>query len=155
MTFLVENRRLQAEWKSFDSWWWLSCHSSVFWPLLIDVVLSCQYWKVRRWRYDHHNRRSLLKIALDNGHPTFDSTSKKQPQDWIICFFGQYHIFLCWHLLLVTVSPPLLQLSICNSCGHAFSTPLLLAPQSGALRISAYRDFQSNPNPIQSTYSFL
>ena len=28
----------------------------------------------------------------------------------------------------------------------------LLAPQSGALRISAYRDFQ--PNPIPSTYSF-
>ena len=36
---------------------------------------------------------------------------------------------------------------------------MLLAPQSGALRISAYRDFhpiqsQSNPIPIQSTYSF-
>ena len=29
---------------------------------------------------------------------------------------------------------------------------LLLSPQSGALRISAYRDFQSNP--IQSTYNF-
>ena len=29
---------------------------------------------------------------------------------------------------------------------------LLLAPQSGALRISAYRDFL--PNPIPTTYSF-
>jgi len=31
---------------------------------------------------------------------------------------------------------------------------LFLASQSGALRISAYRDFQPNPNPIKSTYSF-
>ena len=31
---------------------------------------------------------------------------------------------------------------------------ILLAPQSGALRISAYRDFQSHPIPSQSTYSF-
>ena len=30
----------------------------------------------------------------------------------------------------------------------------LLAPQSGALRISAYRDFHPNPIPSQSTYSF-
>ena len=38
---------------------------------------------------------------------------------------------------------------------HDMSLGQLLAPQSGALRISAYRDFQSNPiqsNP--STYSF-
>ena len=31
---------------------------------------------------------------------------------------------------------------------------MLLAPQSGALRISAYRDFQSHPIPIPTTYSF-
>ena len=30
----------------------------------------------------------------------------------------------------------------------------LLALQSGALRISAYRDFLPNPVPIPSTYSF-
>ena len=33
-------------------------------------------------------------------------------------------------------------------------SPSLLAPQSGALRISAYRDFQSNPTHTRSTYSF-
>ena len=33
-----------------------------------------------------------------------------------------------------------------------FVSFVLLAPQSGALRISAYGDFQSHPNP--STYSF-
>ena len=31
---------------------------------------------------------------------------------------------------------------------------MLLAPQSGALRISAYRDFHPIPNPIPTTYSF-
>merc|ERR1711971_588465 len=39
---------------------------------------------------------------------------------------------------------------------RTFKSPLL-APQSGALRISAYRDFQPNPIPIPShptTYSF-
>merc|ERR1712181_85153 len=30
----------------------------------------------------------------------------------------------------------------------------LLAPQSGALRITPLRDFQPNPIPIPSTYSF-
>ena len=44
----------------------------------------------------------------------------------------------------------LLYHAACTTGFH--NTRQFLAPQSGALRISAYRDFQSNP--IQSTYSF-
>ena len=40
----------------------------------------------------------------------------------------------------------------CCGSAHVSSSSSLLAPQSGALRISAYRDFQ--PNPIRPTYSF-
>ena len=60
---------------------------------------------------------------------------------------------------LLKLNPATLAFLICRlkvhgCCSGYYQWPrrVLLAPQSGAFRINAYRDFQSNPIP--STYSF-
>ena len=54
-------RRGFAVWKSFPE-----CILATELPDCAEL-LSCRYWKVGMWRYDHDNRGSLLKIALDVG----------------------------------------------------------------------------------------
>ena len=92
-------------------------------------------------------------------------------QFWFLTFCTYFYFallifnFSTTHLLCTYFSTKLFNFRFWHNVGgssfvslsESFRVFLLLAPQSGALRISAYRDFQPNPIPIQSnpsTYSF-
>ena len=66
--------------------------------------------------------------------------------DWLTLVVLVFSLFASFLAFSPTSLPSKSNDTICVLVIHC-----LLAPQSGALRISAYRDFQSqsNPNPIQ------